>query len=121
METTTINLSWLCIVVPVGVMVVAAILGTRSKLRYASRIFNAQARGAFADMNTPEAKFRFRRLAVLALIGAVGMIISLVILIIQWLGGILVPFGVTLISVCVFGVVTAIAGFLMRREIDRRL
>jgi len=56
METNTINLSWLCLVVPIGIMIVVAILGTRSKLRYANRIRQAQGRGSFSDMNKPEAK-----------------------------------------------------------------
>src|SRR5918996_1923305 len=81
METTTSDLSWLCVVIPIGIIVLAAILGTRSRLRYARRIREAQARGAFADMNTPENKSRFRRLAALALIGLLGVILSIIILV----------------------------------------
>jgi hypothetical protein len=100
-------------------MIVVAILGTRSRLRYARRIFDAQTKGAFTDMNSPEAKSRSRRLAFLALIGTVGTIISFVILVIPRLNWIPVPIVFT--AFCVFGIIAAIAGFLMQREIDRRL
>jgi hypothetical protein len=121
METTTINLSWLCLVVPIGIMIVVAVLGTRSKLQYANRIREAQARGSFADMSTPEAKSRFRRLGALALIGVVGMVLSFVIFVFQRLSGVLAFSGVTITAAVVFGIIGATAGLLMQREIDRRL
>ena len=122
METTTINLSWLCIVIPIGIIVVVAILGTRSRLRYASRIREAQARGAFADMNTPENKSRFRRLAMIALIGLLGMIVSIAILVLQQASKAHSFYGITFVAVAIiFGIIASIAGFLMQREISRRL
>ena len=118
METTTIDLSWLCIVIPIGIIVVVAILGTRSRLWYASRIRDAQARGAFADMNLPENKVRFRRLAALALIGLLGMILSIASLVLQQTN----TFSGVMVAVAfVFGAIASIAGFLMQREINRRL
>ena len=56
METNTIDLSWLCFVIPMGIVLVVTIFGTRSRLRYAKRIMDAQNRSAFDDMNTPKQK-----------------------------------------------------------------
>jgi len=120
METTTIDLSWLCIVIPIGIIVVIAILGTRSRLRYARRIREAQARGAFEDMNTPKNKARFRRFASLALTGTLGLMISFVMLIQPWINHRL-PFGVFIAAFVVFGIMGSVGGYLMQREIDRRL
>ena len=121
METTTIDLSWLCLVIPIGIIVLAAILGTRSRLHYARRIREAQARGAFAAMNTPENKSRFRRFAALALIGLLGMILSIAILVWQQASGSPGFAGITIAAAILFGIMASIAGFLMQREIDRRL
>lgn len=121
METKTIDLSWLCLVIPIVIILIASILGTRSRLRYAKRIVDAQNRGAFDDMNTPEQKTRFRWLALIALIGVVGAICSLLTLILQRFGVISIPTGIIFVSMGVFGTLGAIAGYLMQREIDRRL
>ena len=98
-----------------------AISGTRSKLRYARRIMEAQARGAFGDMNTPKQKTRFRWLALTALIGVIGAMGSLAILILQQFSIILIPVGIVFASLSVFGVLSVIAGYMMQREINRRL
>jgi hypothetical protein len=121
MATMTIDLSWLCIVIPIGIIVVVAILGTRSRWRYARRIQEAQARGAFADMNTYENKSRFRRLAVMALVGLLGMILSIAILVLQQASKAPSFVGITIASAILFGIIASIAGFLMQREINRRL
>lgn len=122
METTTINLSWLCLVIPTVLIIMIAVLSTRSRLRYAKRIHEAQIKGAFADLNLPEAKHKFRRLASLGLIGLSGMIISITILLIQLSGNILMPLkGIVIITGCVFGIIASMAGILMKREVDRRL
>jgi hypothetical protein len=121
MEPTAIDLSWLCIVIPVGIVIVTAVLGTRSRLRYARRIRESQSRGAFADLNTPENKSRFRRLAALALTGLMGMILSIAILVLLQARQANSFYGVMVVVVAIFGTITAIAGFLMQREIDRRL
>ena len=114
-------LTVLCISIPVGILVVVAILGTRSRLRYADRIRAAQARGAFADMNAPPNRSRFRRLALLALSGVVGMILSLVILVVQLRSSYASYYGITLGVAFLFGAMGSTAGLLMQREIDRRL
>jgi len=121
MESNAIDLSWLCLVIPMGIVLIAAIFGTRSRLRYAERIIEAQNRGVFDDMNTPKQKSRFRWLALMALIGVIGAVGSLAILILQQFGMILIPVGIVLVSLGVFGVLGAIAGYLMQREINRRL
>ncbi len=115
-----IDLSWLCLVALIGIMIVVAVLGTRSRLRYANRICEAQARGSFSDIK-PEALSRFRCLAVLALIGVLGAILSLIIFVIQRSSRILILSEVTITAMVVFGIISATAGFLMQREIDRRL
>jgi hypothetical protein len=111
----------LCLSIPFGILVVAAVLGTRSKLRYAKRIQDAQARGAFADMNAPEYKSRFRLLALFALIGVLGMTLSIAILFVQLITKFTNLYGITLAVALVFGIIGAGAGLLMQREINRRL
>lgn len=121
METRTIDLSWLCLVIPMGIIVIIAILGTRSKLRYARRILEAQARGAFDDMNTPKQKPQFRRLTLMALIGIIGAMGSLAILILRRFVMTQIPVEAILVILGVFVAIIAVAGLLMQREIDRRL
>ena len=121
METNIIDLSWLCFVIPIAIVLIAAIFGTRSRLRYVKRIMEAQNTGAFDDMNIPGQKSRFRWLALTALIGVIGAMGSLAILILQQVGIILIPVGIVFASLSVFGVLSAIAGYLMQREINRRL
>lgn len=111
----------LCLSIPLGILVVAAVLGTRSKLRYAKRIQDAQARGAFADMNAPEYKSRFRLLALFALIGVLGMTLSIAILFVQLTTKFANLYGITLAVALIFGIIGAGAGLLMQREINRRL
>lgn len=120
MQTTTMDLSWLWFVIPVGIVMVAAVFGTRSRLRYARRIRDAQARGAFADMNTPETSSRIRRFALLALTGVLGIVFSFVLLLQPWIR-IPVPFGVIIAVFVVFGLMASLGGLLMQREVDRRL
>ena len=117
---TTVDLSWLCIVIPIGIIAVAALLGTRSRLKYAQRIRDAQARGAFADINTPKNKSRFRRFAFLALIGTLGLMVSLVMLIQPWIN-LRVPLGAFIAAFIVFGIMGSVGGYLMQSEINRRL
>jgi hypothetical protein len=121
METNTIDLSWLCLVVPIGIIPIAAILGTRSRLRYAKRIKEAQGGGAFDDMNTPKQITRFRWLALIALIGIVGAMGSLMMLILQRFGMISIPAGIIFVFLGAFGILGTIAGYLMQREINHRL
>lgn len=121
MGTTTIDLSWLCFVIPIGIIGIIAVLGTRSRMRYAQRIMDAQRRGAFNDMNDPKQRARFRWLALTALIGISGAMSSLAMLILLKLLMIQIPIGVVLVLFAVFGAMSVVAGFLMQREIDRRL
>jgi hypothetical protein len=121
MQSTTIDLSWLCFVILFGIVIVAAVFGTRSRLRYARRIREAQARGAFADLDTAENKSRFRRLAALALIGLLGMISSIVIFLLLLANQAVTFSGAMVVVALLFGMVAAIAGFLIQKEINRRL
>ena len=114
-------LAGFCLSIPVGILVLAAILGTRSRLRYANRIRAAQARGAFSNMNTPQIRSRFRRLAIFALTGVLGMIFSLVILVVQLKSQFADYYGITLGVALLFAVMGCTAGLLIQREIDRRL
>lgn len=121
MESTTTDLSWLCLVAVMVIMIPVIYFGITSRLNYGKQIFDAQAKGAFADLNTPKAKSRTRRLALIALIGQIGMILFFVIFFVQRANGILVFSGVTISVAFVFGITAAIAGLLMKRDIDRRL
>ncbi len=114
------DLSWLCFVPLMLIMIPVIYYGTRSRLRYARRIREAQARGAFVDMNTPENGSRLRRLAFLALIGSLGMIITILMVMQPWVR-LPIPFGVFITAFLAFGILASVAGFLMKREIDRRL
>jgi len=120
MNIIEILLSVICMSILIGFLIVAAVLGTRSKMKYASQIREVQARGAFADMNTPEIKSRYRRFAILSLFGSFGMIFSIVIFFIQRANGNILP-GITIIAAIVFGIIATIGGYLMKREVDRRL
>jgi hypothetical protein len=121
MENSTIDASWVCLALPIGIIALAAILGTRSRLRYANRIREAQARGAFPELSPAAAGWRVRSLAILAVIGVIGVLCSLVILALAKFAGFPVPPTGILASAGVFGAIAAVAGFLMKREIDRRL
>lgn len=79
-----------------------------------------QNKGAFDNMNTPKQKTRFRRLALMAFIGVIGTMGSLVTLILQQFGMVSIPMGSIFASIGVFGAFGATAGYLMQREIDRR-
>ena len=114
------DLTWLCFIALFLIMIPVIYFGTRSRLQYARRIREAQARDAFADMNTPANKSRFRRLALLALIGALGMVFSIVMLFQPWIR-LPVPTGVIIATFVVFGILASVGGLLMQREIDRRL
>jgi len=73
----------ICLFIPLGILGVAAIFAIRSRLRYMHRIREAQNRGAFADLNTPENKFRLRRLVVIGLVAVLGTALSSAVLICQ--------------------------------------
>jgi len=104
-----------------GIILIAAVFGTHSRLKDAKRIMDAQNRGAFDDMNTLKQKGRFGWLALMALIGVIGAMGSLAIIILQRFDIILIPVGIVFAFLGVFGVLGAIAGYLMQREINRRL
>jgi hypothetical protein len=121
MNIIEILLSAICISIPIGILIVAAIFGARSKMKYANQIREAQAKGAFKDMNTPEYKSRTRPFALIALIGLLGMVLSLVILVFQQVTGFTDFSGFTAIVALLFGILSSAGGYLMKREIDRRL
>jgi len=121
MNIIEILLSVICISIPIGILDRTAVLGTRSKMKYANQIREAQARGAFKDMNTPEYKSRFRHFALIALIGLSGMFLFFAILIFQQISGFTNFSGFTAIVALLFGILSSVGGYLMKREIDRRL
>jgi hypothetical protein len=71
------DLTWLCFVALILLMIPVIYYGTRSRIQYVRRIREASARGAFADMKEPKSKSRIRHLAFVALVGAIGMVVSL--------------------------------------------
>jgi len=105
----------------VVVFAAIAIVSTQAKLRSANRIRKAQARGAFADLETPENRSRLRWLAIVALIGLFGMLVSFGILVLQLIGRISGFYGVTIAIGVVSGIMSSTVGLLMNREINRRL
>ena len=121
MSTITFNLSWLCMPIYIRIILIFAVFGMRSRLRYAKRIKDAQSRGAFNDMSNPDQNSRFRWLALTALVGVLGAIASIGILLLRLLGIYLLPLEIVLIAFGIFGALGAIAGMLIQREIERRL
>jgi len=71
-------------------------------------------------MNTPENKSRFRRFAWLAFIGTLGIGLSIFMLLQPWIR-LPVPIGAIAAVFIVFGIMSAVGGLLMQREINRRL
>jgi len=101
----------------VAIMVVFAFLGTRSRSQYVKRLQAAEAKGGFP----PEARLRLRRLVILAVIGPLGSASFMIVLVLAVLGGIPIhPLIALYVSVVLF-ILCVIAGFLMRREVNRRL
>lgn len=121
MESNTIDLTWLCFITLIVIIGLVAVLSTRSRLKYAKRIMDAQRKGAFKDMDNPNQRSRFRWLALIALIGLIGTMCSLTGLILLKFAMLQIPAGVILVLFAVFGTISVIGGFLMHREIDRRL
>src|SRR5688572_17922766 len=124
METITIDLSWLCIVIPIGIIVVAAVLGTRARLRYADQLREALARGEFREMGNPENKARSRRLfysALAGLLGLLGIIGVIAVLILRLKTEVAGFYEIPIVIVLLLAVIVSILGFWMQREINRRL
>jgi hypothetical protein len=119
----TIDLTWLCIPIGLigflGAVTVLMTLSVRSRLRYAKRIQAAQARGAFDDMNARKPQYLW--LGVIALVGVLGVVVTIGMLILQLLHVVVLPVELIFIAFGIFGSMGAIAGTLMQREIERRL
>lgn len=64
MEPTTIDLSWLCLVGVTVVMIPVIYYGTRSRLKYAKRLLNAESKGTLrlSKPLTRKPKTRFTKL-----------------------------------------------------------
>jgi hypothetical protein len=122
MESTTTDLSWLCFVfgaVFAGVMIV---FGTRYRLRYGRRFWNAYRRGAFEDLDTPRVQARMNRYLLVASIALFGMVISFGVMVVQQATGFFRDYSyITLIVAGLFGLISLIAALLRHREYDRRL
>jgi hypothetical protein len=117
----TFNLTWLIIPIFLIGFIILIAFGVRSRLRYAQRIRDAQARGAFADMNLPIYKSRFRHLAILGLIGIFGLMLSMAFILLPWVDKNDTSLRMVAGAALVFAIICTVAGLLMRREIDRRL
>jgi hypothetical protein len=105
----------------IAVFAVIAIVSTQAKIQSAKRILRAQTEGAFADLETPKNKFRMRLLAIIALIGILGMALSIAVIFIQMLTQSYNYYWVAIVIGLIFGGMGPIAGFLMQREINRRI
>ena len=124
----SVLLAGVCLLTYIAVFVAIAIVTTQAKQRYAKRIMQAQTRGAFADLETPKTGSRFRILAGVALFGVLGFSCSFGVIALQSFTYYLSPgtelpnlFWVTLGIGLIFGILGAVAGFFMNREINRRL
>src|SRR5690349_10996507 len=122
MEPTTSDFPWLCLISGIVLFGVITAFGMLARWRYARRFWKAYTRGAFADLNKPKLKSRMYRLSVMALIGVIGMVVSVLVLVVQQTSGFLRAYSdVTLIVAAIFAVTAIIAGLLRQREFDRRL
>ena len=104
----------------IGVFAAIAIVSTQAKQRSANRILKAQAEGAFADLETPKNKLRFRFLAGIALFGVSGMTCSITTFVIDMATRFANRDWAPLLVALIFGSIGAVAGFLMQREINHR-
>ena len=104
-----------------SVLILLAFLVTRSKIRSINRFHQAQTKGVFSELNKPEYKSRTRQFALIALIGLSGMVLSIAIVIFQQVSGFTNFSGFTVIVALLFGILSSVGGYLMKREIDRRL
>ena len=124
----SVFLAGLCLLTYIAVFAAIVIVTTQAKQRSARRIMRAQARGAFDDLETPKNRFRFRLLAGIALFGVLGFTCSIGVFALHSFSHYLnlgtefsKLYWVTIVMALVFGSVGAVAGFLMEREINRRL
>lgn len=115
------DLSWLCFIFIALTTIPVVYYGIRSRLRYAQLIREAQARGAFTDITAPHNSSSFRRFALFAVIGWLGMTLSIAVFILQVVTKSPNYYKVTLATAIIFGVIGSVAGYLMQREIDHRL
>jgi len=122
MQSTTTDLSWLCVVFGalfVGVMLVFGIL---YRLRYARRFWNAYRRSAFQDLNTPRVQARMNRYLSVTSSALLGMVLSFVVFIVQQTTGFFRAYSnITLLVAGLFVLISIIAALLRHREYDRRL
>ena len=121
MDPVATDYSWLCAVVLFGFMTLVIIFSVRSRFRYARRIREAQARGAFNDLNLPEAIARRRIRTILSLIGLLGFLISIITLFVLQYIGLKGYFGIIIAAIILFIIITLVTGMLRQREIDKRL
>jgi hypothetical protein len=108
-----------CFAAYVGIVIALMTFSMRAKLKDVKRIQDAQARGAFDDLNTH--KLRHVWLPIAALVGVLGVAVTIGMLFLKLLQVIDLPVEIILLAFGVFGTMGAIAGTLMYQEIDRRL
>ncbi len=125
MKSYTIDLSWLCLAlcIPaflIGIFFIAR-LRFKAGLREYQRYKEAQSRGAFSAMNTPKQIFKFRWLAILALLCLLGMLVSLGILVLNLFGLLRVTPVIAISIFALSAIPSSIFVLLMYREFVRRL
>ena len=117
---TTINASWLCFVIPLGLFLLVMYFGIRSRLRYYKRLSEARSRGVFEDMGEGP-KRKFRSLSIIALVGLIGIACSFGLFLLTSLRTISISFMFIIVLFGISGLMSATAGLLMQREINRKL
>src|SRR5512147_1016707 len=115
----TIDMSWLCLALPLIFMTAVAIMGTRARIRHAQRLRQALQSGAFADPSSNARLSRYRPLFAAAALGILVALASVLLLV-------LATFGVpsypprTLLAIAVVAMLPSFhVGIIMSREISR--
>ncbi len=118
----TIDLTWLCFpllcIMPILVLAYFRVQANRT---FMTQYRAARARGAFDDLGSPETRRKLRWLSLTALLGIVLMIAGFALVVLTEYHVIAVPPVPMLISAFGSGLVGAVTGLLMQREIVRRL
>ncbi len=99
----------------------AIYFGVRSRARYADRIFEAQRRGSFNDLKTWQEKNKFLSRMVVMTSGYIGLLISLILFFLYYYKVLDIPIILILVVLVISFLSLFVGGFLMQREITRRL
>ncbi len=106
-----------CLGAPLGVITVAAILGTRSRLNYARQLMEQYSSGAYKDWGKPSIANRFRLLLGLEILLFSASLLSFVLAILYQTTPYVLAVGIAL--AVVFGVGGAIVSTVLQNKVRR--